>query len=626
MAGAERKGGGDVAKINVLGKDVYSLIAAGEVAERPMSVVKEMVENSIDAKAENITVEIKNGGTTYIRITDDGTGILRDDVRNVFTPHATSKIANKDDLDAIGTLGFRGEAMASIAAVSKIEMMTRAGGESMGVRYEIAAGAEQLFEDAGCPLGTTIVVRDIFYNVPARMKFLKKDVTEGNSVQGVVERIALSHPEISIRFIRDGRQVLITSGNGSLKDCIYSVLGQEISESLIEVDYSLPSMKVQGFVSKPHASRKSRAMQFFYVNGRYVKSRTAMAALEQAYKNVIMTGRYPACVLNVSLDLPLVDVNVHPSKIEVRFVNERSVFNLIYYGVKTAIESRDTVKEGKFDMPKQPPTGVHSQSIKLDIFKKQPEARQMKFTKSELGEVWQVAAPADYDGGIELNMGAGAPIQGEKTAEPAQSPKQPGAAVITEDGKTQDIKIIGEAFSTYIIVQRGGELYYIDKHAAHERMNYERLREDAASGVPAQVLLQSVAVRLSGEEYSAVTENLDLINKCGFLVEDFGNMSVIVREAPALLDGADINDLIVEIAKKLTEHKTDIEPDKMDWIFHSASCRGAVKAGDRMSAAEMQLFVNKLFSMPNIRYCPHGRPVMIKISRHELEKQFGRVQ
>jgi len=318
-----------MARINVLPKEIYQLIAAGEVVERPSSVVKEMIENSLDAGAKNITIEIKNGGSTYIRITDDGCGIERDDVRKVFISHATSKISKKDDLNSIATLGFRGEAMASISAVSKVELLTKAENEEIGTRYEIAGGEELEFDDAGCPNGTTIVVRDIFFNTPARMKFLKKDVTEGNQVAGIVDRMAISHPEISFRFIRDGKQVLITSGNGDLKSTVYSVLGKEMSDSLMSVDYSFNDMRITGFVSKPTASRKSRAGQYFYINNRIVKSKTAMAALEQAYKNTIMVGRFPACVLNIELNPAQVDVNVHPAKTEVRFANEKSLKTFI---------------------------------------------------------------------------------------------------------------------------------------------------------------------------------------------------------------------------------------------------------------------------------------------------------
>lgn len=636
-------------RINVLPKEVYSLIAAGEVVERPMSIVKEMIENSIDAGAKHITVEIKNGGTTYIRITDDGCGIAKEDVKKVFISHATSKISTGADLDSIGTLGFRGEAMASIAAVAKVELLTKADHEEMGTRYEIAGSEEIDFSEAGCPQGTTVVVRDIFFNVPARMKFLKKDVTEGNSIQGIVERMAISNPDISFRFIREGKQVLITSGNGDLKSTIYSVFGAELSDTLVYVDYSYEGMHISGYTSRPHQSRKSRAMQFFFINGRLVKSATAMAALEQAYKNSIMVGRFPACVLNIELDAKLVDVNVHPAKIEVRFANEKPIFNLIYYGVKTAIEQQDTVKEGKIssDDTVLPIRKPETHSAKINFFKKEEQPNQLKFS-SVKESAWKLASPKapikrseEYTGEKES-----APVQAEaaktdlaidiieqkpfdkklyeKIDIQYEEEQAPAPVIIDEKDDKPNFKVVGEAFRTYIIVEIENDLYYIDKHAAHERMNFERLK--AETQINSQILLSPVAVKMSAEEYSVILENIPLLAKCGFEVEDFGNTSVIVRETPALLDGADVKDLILEIALKLIEHKTDIEPDKMDWIFHSTACRSAVKGGDYTSPQELELFVEKLLSMPDIRYCPHGRPVMIKISRYELEKQFGRIQ
>lgn len=668
-------------KINILPKEVYSLIAAGEVVERPLSIVKEMIENSIDAGSKHITVEIKNGGTTYIRITDDGCGIAKEDVKKVFISHATSKIADAEDLNSILTLGFRGEAMASISAVAKVELLTRVSGEELGTRYEIHGGREMDFADAGCPEGTTIVVRDIFFNVPARMKFLKKDVTEGNSVQGIVERMAISHPEISFRFIREGRQVLVTSGNGDLKGTVYSVFGKELSDTLVPVDYAFEGMRVTGFVSRPHQSRKSRAMQFFFINSRLVKSTTAMAALEQAYKNNIMVGRYPACVLNIEIDAKLIDVNVHPAKIEVRFVNEKPVFNLIYYGVKTAIETGDSVKEADFgtSYDGRPYKNLEKHSVKVDFLKKEEPPKQMKFSSKPLNDFWQVASPSkpiehkrkdsygnaedyvisagntldkldnaittDYSVSVKIDFSDSEKKQdnsenviliddsqsaGERLFGIADNtPDKDNSDVIeikAENEIAPEFTVVGEAFNTYIIVQIENNLYYIDKHAAHERMNFERLKAQAKDNISTQILLAPVAVKLSAEEYSAVTENLPLLAKCGIIAEDFGNMTVIVREIPSLLEGADAKDLIIETAGKLLEHKTDLEPDKMDWIFHSASCRSAVKGGDYTTPEERELFVKKLLSMPNIRYCPHGRPVMIKISKYEIEKQFGRIQ
>lgn len=657
-----------MAHINILPKEVYSLIAAGEVVERPMSVVKEMLENSIDAGARHIIVEIKNGGTTYIRITDDGCGIAREDVEKVFISHATSKISTGEDLNAIGTLGFRGEAMASIAAVAKVELLTKTENESSGTRYEINGGEKISLSDAGCPNGTTVVVRDIFFNVPARMKFLKKDVTEGNAVQGVVDRIALSHPEISFRFIRDGKQVLITSGNSDLKGTVYSVFGAELSDTLIETDYSYNSMRLTGYVSRPHQSRKSRSMQFFFINGRLVKSATAMAALEQAYKNLIMVGRYPACVLNIEIDPKLVDVNVHPSKTEVRFVNEKPVFDLVYYGVKTAVETKNSVKEGSFysDANGRNYRNLETQTSKIDFGVKPEQPSQLKFSNATANNPWRVAAPSgytehkrkdSYGDPKDYKIKSGRIFSENETVEEneysttvtidfsdkkdtaekpentvsaqpsAQEASAPAAAVVDEKDDVPAFKVVGEAFNTYIIVEIKNDLYYIDKHAAHERMNFERLKKEAAqTGIASQALLVPTAVSMTPEEYEAVISNLSLLSKCGFAAEDFGSNTVIVREIPALLEGCDVKDLILEIAQKLLEHKTDIEPEKMDWIFHSSSCRAAVKGGDKTTPQEREMFVEKLLSMPEIRYCPHGRPVMVKISRYELEKQFGRVQ
>lgn len=633
-------------QINILPKEVYQLIAAGEVVERPSSVVKEMIENSVDAGAKNITVEIKNGGSTYIRITDDGCGIARSEVKKVFISHATSKIKVSDDLDKIGTLGFRGEAMASISAVAKVQLLTRTPDEEIGTRYEIAGGQELDFSDAGCPVGTTIVVADIFFNTPARMKFLKKDVTEANAVAGVVERIAVSHPEISFRFIRDGKQTLITSGNGDLKSTIYSVFGKEFANSLIPVDYEINNMRVSGFVTKPSMSRKSRGMQFFFINSRLVKSQTAMAALEQAYRNSIMVGKFPGCVLNIECNSSFVDVNVHPAKIEVRFANEKPVFELVYYGVKNAIETLDTPKEAHFSAPRPTQTTLNG---KIDFFKPKEETpTQIQFKQeSNPDDFWRVAAPdilrekspkteeeqnyveeSTTTAKLDLNKFTKPSVSNEQQAsrepetqeQPKPLPKQEKA----ESVEVPDFRLVGEIFKTYIIIEMDGACYMIDKHAAHERMNFEALK--ASTQIASQVLLSPVAVRLSREEYNAVLSNLDLYSKCGFAIEDFGNSTVLVRECPSILDGEDVSGLVEETAAKLLDGKTDITPEQMDWIFHSTSCRAAVKAGDKTSPYEMELFVKKLLSNPNIRYCPHGRPVMIKLSKYDIEKQFGRIQ
>lgn len=419
-------------QIHILPKSVYQLIAAGEVVERPASAIKEMVENSIDAGATRITVEIQHGGSTYMRITDDGCGIARVDVPKVFISHATSKIATEEDLNAIGTLGFRGEAMASIGAVAQVELLTRTAEEQVGTRYVIAGGQEQSCDDAGCPVGTTVVVRDLFFNTPARMKFLKKDVTEGNAVAGVLDAVALSHPEIAFRLIRDGKQTLVTPGNKDLKSTVYSVFGRELTQSLIPVHYSYNGMELEGYVSSPHASRKSRAMQYFFINGRLVKSKTALAALEQAYKNSIMVGRFPACVLNMTVNAALVDVNVHPAKIEVRFANEKPVFDLVYYGVKTAIETGDSVKEATFGGTPAadevgrayPPAG--SRSAKIDFFRKKEESVQTVLQAAPRTDFWQTA-----QAGVPYRTAPQGQIPVQRATEQSAAPTAQESAPVT---------------------------------------------------------------------------------------------------------------------------------------------------------------------------------------------------
>ncbi len=627
-------------KINLLPKEIYQLIAAGEVVERPSSIVKEMIENSVDAGAKNITVEIKNGGSTYIRITDDGCGIERAEVKKVFVSHATSKISDKDDLNAISTLGFRGEAMASISAVAKVELLTRSESEELGTRYEISGGEEIAVEDAGCPNGTTIVVRDIFFNTPARMKFLKKDVTEGNAVAGIVDRMAISHPDISFRFIRDDKQTLITSGNGELLSAVYSVFGKDVSDALISVDYTFDNMHITGYVSKPTASRKSRAMQFFFINNRLVKSATAMAALEQAYKNSIMVGRFPMCVLNIELNPSLVDVNVHPAKIEVRFADEKPIFNLVYYGVKSAVEADRTVKQAEFT-PKfdsvfdKPKDNHYTYSSKTDFFKKKEEPPVQQSFRLDNQNTFTLHSQtlADKSEKPAYNVSSAVTVEHIDSnrsvdyTEPENkqniSENKGYDAAVCDEKENINFRLIGEVFKTYIIVEIENELYFIDKHAAHERMNYENFKSQET--IEVQMLLSPAAVTLSKDEFEVITSHNELLRQCGFETEPFGESAVIVRAIPSLVCESYVKDLITEIAQKLLEHKTDITPDKIDWIYHSASCRGAVKAGDYTSPQEQELFVKKLLSMPQIRFCPHGRPVFIKISKYDIEKQFGRV-
>lgn len=639
-------------QIKVLDKHVAELIAAGEVVERPASVIKELVENSIDAGATQVTVEIQNGGVSYMRVTDNGCGISRNDVPTAFLRHATSKVSTSTDLDSISTLGFRGEALASVAAVARVEMMTCKEGET-GVIYKICGGEEISLDDAGCPVGTTIIVRDLFYNTPARMKFLKKDVGEANAVAGVLDKIALSHPEISIRFIRDGKNTLNTPGDGDLKATIYAVFGRDFASGLIKTDYTLDNMSVSGYIGTPVAARANRNMQFFYINGRYVKSKNMIAAVEQAYKNSIMVGKFPSCVLNLNIPFDLVDINVSPSKTEARFVDERAVFNIIYYGVKTALNMGDTRPELKLDnIPIKTDNGLHNTAIKSQPHISKPivtappkpapasdfiptsnyfEALSRNKAPSE-ESVFRSAPVVQYnDKPMRYNLDVVYEEPEEKTPtqttfiEPVTETSAEKTAVITDEPTEAkpEIKIIGELFTTYIIAECGEKVVFIDKHAAHERILFEKIRTEEHDS---QMLLEPVTVTLAKEEYTLVTENLDLIARVGFEIDDFGASSVIVRAVPTVLAGEDVKSLILEIAGGFCNNKTTVEIEKLDWLYHNIACRAAIKAGSHSNMTEMAALAERIINHDDIRYCPHGRPVAFTLTKKELEKQFGRLQ
>ncbi len=616
-------------KINKLPKNIWELIAAGEVVERPASVVKELLENSIDAGADKITVEITNGGIKYIRITDNGCGIARDDVPLAFLSHATSKISKADDLDAIDTLGFRGEALASVAAVSITEMLTKTADEALGTRIEIQGGEQVTLDDAGCPNGTTIIIRDLFYNTPARMKFLKSDKSEGMAVAGIVDKIALSHPEISVRFIKDGRETLCTNGGG-LKNAVYAVFGKEFSDSLLPVSYELNGVAVEGYISKPFFSRGSGSMQMFYINDRFIKSKTASAAINEGYKNSIMVGRYPACVLFLKTAPELVDVNVHPAKTEVRFSNEKAVFDAVYYAVKSTL-SNDTSRVQAQIKPK------HSADILTAVL---PEARQTEFSEIHTAaavepkktfdftlpavneeKITLNSTPADaYNAEDGIDLSVKTSVSDETEATSAEAPKK---EVASTDGGVS-FKYLGEAFKTYIFAEYNGKLIIIDKHAAHERMLYNKLKKDNGSN-GSQMLLRPVSVTLSKEEYTAVCGNLEAFSQAGFEIENFGDGSVIVRACPLNLEKEDITELITEIAGYLISNKKDILPEKLDWVYHSVACRAAIKGGNKSTDYELIEFTKQLLADESIRYCPHGRPVLVELTKREIDKQFGRV-
>lgn len=654
-------------QIKVLDKHVAELIAAGEVVERPASVIKELVENSIDAGATQVTVEIQNGGVSYMRVTDNGCGISRNDVPTAFLRHATSKVSTSTDLDSISTLGFRGEALASVAAVARVEMMTCKEGET-GVIYKICGGEEISLDDAGCPVGTTIIVRDLFYNTPARMKFLKKDVGEANAVAGVLDKIALSHPEISIRFIRDGKNTLNTPGDGDLKATIYAVFGRDFASGLIKTDYTLDNMSISGYIGTPVAARANRNMQHFYINGRYVKSKNMIAAVEQAYKNSIMVGKFPSCVLNLSIPFNMVDINVSPSKTEARFVDERAVFNIIYYGVKTALNMGDTRPELKLDnIPIKTDNGLHNTAIKSEPHISKPivtappkpapapdfaptapdfapnskivtptsnyvEALSQKNAPSE-EPVFRSTPVVQYNSKpVRYNLDVVYEESEQKTPtqttfiEPlvAETADKKTAAITDEPTEIKpEIKIIGELFTTYIIAECGEKVVFIDKHAAHERILFEKIRTEEHDS---QMLLEPVTVTLAKEEYTLVIENLALIARVGFEIDDFGASSVIVRAVPTVLVGEDVKSLILEISGGFCNNKTTVEIEKLDWLYHNIACRAAIKAGSHSNMTEMAALAERIINHDDIRYCPHGRPVAFTLTKKELEKQFGRLQ
>ena len=698
-----------MAKINILPKHIAELIAAGEVVERPASVVKELMENAIDAGATTITLEIRNGGVQYIRITDNGCGIDHDDVPKAFLSHATSKIKDENDLNSIFTLGFRGEALASIAAVSRTEILTKTRDENLGTSFAVEGGVQTRYDQAGCPDGTTIVVRDLFYNTPARMKFLKKDVAEANAVADVVDKISLSHPEVSVRFIREGKQALITPGDGKLISAIYSVFGRTFAESLIEVDYKLDGVEVSGYVCKPMSSRPSRAMQYFFLNGRYIKSRSCVASMENAYKNSIMVGKFPSCVVNVKVRPDVVDINVHPAKTEVRFSDERKVSSAVYFAVKSALESFDTMPELNLSKVNKVTQRAMPESVQLSMLDDEPEKKadfsgsifnnkhqEKPTTKPEpKKDFWQNMPAKDFAaktsdkpqtspedenepdliGAAMKNIKAQNKTESVAVSAPASKrttpitasnhraaeddsvyvkpqsapvrvnsapvvqtpPKKeeaPKPAVQQSAPKPQNeikpankpIRLLGEVFKTYIICEFDGKVVMIDKHAAHERIIYNKMKAAAKENIASQVLLSAIKVTLNKNEYTAVIENIDVFKSAGYLIEDFGDGVVVIRECPMLISGDDVEDTVIEMASYLTENRTNIETETIDKIHHTAACKAAIKAGYKNSTAEMKVLAEQVLYDDNVRYCPHGRPVLIELSKYELEKQFGRIQ
>lgn len=649
-------------KINVLEKNVAELIAAGEVVERPASVVKELIENSIDAGASHITVELRRGGISLLRITDDGCGIDREDVPKAFLRHATSKIRNADDLDSIATLGFRGEALAATSSVSKIELITKSKDEETGTHYMIEGGVEILNEETGCPDGTTIIVSDLFYNTPARMKFLKKDVSEGNAVAAIVDRVALSHPEISFKLIREGKQTLATSGDGKLESAVYSVLGRDFARSVISVNGENSGILVNGLICKPISCRNSRSLQFVFLNGRYVQSGTVTAAVEQAYKNSAMVGKFPAFVLNVTVPYGTVDVNVHPAKTQVRFSDERRVFEAVYTAVKGALSHSDTRPVITPQSSKSLSPFAHisaseyrQQVMTTEIKKEQPKVNTVQKAVSAqsvaptFSRLHDNSKPLFFDDAVKMVKSKSVDIvrdeielvqQKNKSLEeiaikqnfsPKITPNEPIIAEKKEIQATAEEKLveeepiilIGEAFSTYIIVQKANSIFLIDKHAAHERILFENLKSQ--SSVEIQELLAPVKVVLGKAEYDACINNGDMLLKAGFDIDDFGNGTVLVRSVPSALIDCDIQAVVEEAVSGLVRFG-QVQNDRLDDIYHSIACKAATKGGYHTTDSEMLTLAKRVLNDNDIMYCPHGRPVAFELKRRDLEKQFGRIQ
>lgn len=654
-------------KINLLDKSVYELIAAGEVIERPSSVIKELAENSIDAGAASITVEIKRGGISYLRVTDDGCGISHEDIPTAFMRHATSKVYTQDDLDSINTLGFRGEALASVCAVSRVELLTKQREDQLGSIYRIEAGEPVEYDRAGCADGTTIIIRDLFYNTPARLKFLKKDVTEGNYCASVIEKLALSHPGISFRFIRDGRQTMLSSGDGEYYSAVYAVFGKQFAAGLIPVENVYQNTAVTGYVSSPLFTRANRSMQNFFVNGRSVKSPLCCAALEEAFRNTIMVGKFPSCVLCVNTDPSQVDANIHPTKTEVRFTNEKIVFDAVYFAVKNALMGYDESREIKLNTAparaenipqperarsseplrtasaqviEEPPKTMPIPSGRDAVIYPQEKREPPKFTLRQ-----ETPQPAQFTQPLPAAEQTYMPeLVPAKKPEPRETPLAdlPGFAFLSEksfakkpesvpqeptpeipqERPKEQIRVVGELFKTYIVCESTEGMILIDKHAAHERVNFERLKKGFDSS--AQLLMQPEEVYLTPEEFNGMSEYADKLAQVGIIME-FTDGKARVTGLPQMLDKIPPAEIVECIAKIVSQGNTNAEGELFDDMLHTVACKASIRGNEDNDILELQVLAQEVFNNPDIRYCPHGRPVMTQISRKQIERYFGRV-
>ena len=631
-------------KIIQLSPHVANLIAAGEVVERPASVVKELMENAIDAGANKVTVEIRDGGMTFLRVTDNGCGMAAEDARTAFLRHATSKLKTAEDLAAIETMGFRGEALAAIASVSRIDLMTKTADSLVGTSLSLEAGKILEQSEAGCPDGTTIIVRDLFFNTPARMKFMKSDTVEGGKVSAAVQMQALAHPEVALRFLRDGKEVLSTTGSGRLEDAVYCVYGRSWGQ-MVKVDSKWEAYGLSGFVSKPSDARPSRAMQTFFVNDRPVRSRLLMAALEEAYRNQIMVGKFPACVLHLKVPANAVDVNVHPAKTEVKFLNEKAVFDCVHYGVLGALNKTQDRPQMQFrgasPTALSAPAG-NAERKSVPAAQPAPKAKQETFFRTMTAEEFKTfsAATATAPRPSPLAAAAAAAAVERTAAEqpvrqsvgvpssnlpPVPQPKPAAEQEQKQIPMPQEVpwRMVGELYQSYILVEQGEEAYLIDKHAAHERILFEKLKAHQET-ISSQSLLTPVSCRLSAEGCAILLENRELLEELGFEAEEFGENTLLLRQIPMDLDPEQAKDTVEQMAEDLQNGRRERRENVRDELLHTVACKAAIKAGWQTSHKELLVLAQQVMEREDLKYCPHGRPICIGLSKKQLEKQFKR--
>ena len=658
-------------KIIQLSPHIANLIAAGEVVERPASVVKELLENAVDAGASKVTVEIRDGGMTFLRVTDNGCGMSPEDARTAFQRHATSKLRTAEDLAAIGTMGFRGEALAAIASVSRIDLMTKTAGSLSGVSLHLEAGVIQEENEAGCPEGTTILIRDLFFNTPARMKFMKSDTVEGSRVAAAVQMQALAHPEVAFQFLRDGKQVLSTPGNGGLQAAVYCVYGRECAQ-MVKVESRWEQYTLTGFVSKPTDARPSRALQTFFVNNRPVKSKLLISALEEAYRNQIMVGKFPACVLHLTLPPASVDVNVHPAKTEVKFLSEKAVFDCVHYGVLGALNKQSDRPQVQFKQQPAtqfaPPVTTAPAAAKIPAQPEAPKKQEPFFRtmsaqeyktfntalqdtprpkpEAAVATLAKIERPANMPlrEAVLIPQGTPAsipvskpisPVQKEATPLPPMAP-EPVSPVPVEEPPVEEMeqtvldmppeiewRMVGELYHSYILVEQGDDAFLIDKHAAHERILFEKLKANQEA-ISSQALLAPIPVRLSPSACAEILSNLDMMEELGFSLEEFGDNTLLLRQIPMDLSPDDAAEALETLAADLLTGRREHKDTVRDELLHTVACKAAIKAGWVNDDAELLAIVKEVMSREDLKYCPHGRPICVSLSKKQLEKQFKR--